>query len=89
MTDSLALKLEGSVKGPWVDELQKAWSASAETLPGRPVKVDLAGVSFIDARGRDLLLRMQKAGAVLQGALPFVRQALDSKDTNHGSPNRI
>jgi ABC-type transporter Mla MlaB component len=80
MADSLTLKLEGSIKGPWVDELQRAWSASLKALPGRPVKVDLAGVSFIDAEGRELLFRMKKAGAILQAASPFVRQVLDGQD---------
>jgi anti-anti-sigma regulatory factor len=79
MTDSLTMKLEGTLRGPWVDELQQAWSASADKSPRKPVKVDLAGVSFMDARGRELLLQMQKAGAVLQGASPFLRHVLDGK----------
>jgi ABC-type transporter Mla MlaB component len=85
MTDSLALKLEGSIKRPWVDELQKAWSASAGTSPRKPVEVDLAGVSFIDATGRDLLLQMQQAGTVLVGASPFLRYVLDG---NAGKPRK-
>jgi len=76
--DSLSLKLEGRLKGPWVAELRKAWSASAEASPRKPVEVDLAGVSFIDAGGRDLLLEMQQSGAVLQGASPFLRQVFSS-----------
>lgn len=77
MKDSESLKLEGSIKGPWVDELQKAWSASADESPSRPVTVDLAGVSFVDERGRHLLLEMQQAGAILQGASLYLRHVLD------------
>ena len=71
------LKLEGSVKGPWVEELQKAWLTSAIMSDGEPVSVDLGAVSFVDTRGRDLLLRMQKEGAVLQGASGFLREMLE------------
>ena len=79
MSDSVEQKLEGSVKGPWVDEVEKAWVAAGDAVPGKPVKVDLAGVSFIDPRGRDLLLQMQGAGVVLQGASLFLRHVLDGQ----------
>ncbi len=62
-SDVVLLKLEGSVKGPWVDELRKAWLASAKMADGKPMSIDLGAVGFVDARGRDLLLRMQKEGA--------------------------
>lgn len=79
MKNSLSLKLEGSLQGPWVDELQKAWSASALELPEKPVLVNLAGVSFMDERGRSLLLQMKQAGAILQGASLFLRHVLDGE----------
>jgi ABC-type transporter Mla MlaB component len=80
MEDSLTLKLEGSLKGPWVDELQKAWSSSTDGSSGKPVKVDLAGVSFIDPKARNLLLRMQGKGVRLEGASIFLRHLLDEQD---------
>ena len=79
MTDSLTVKLEGTLRGPWVDELQQAWSAATDKSPGKPMTVDLAGVSFIDSRGRELLLQMQREGAVLDGASLFLRHVLDGK----------
>ena len=33
-SDSVVLKLEGSVKGPWVEELRKAWLTSATMAAG-------------------------------------------------------
>jgi len=77
------LKLEGSVKGPWVDELRKAWLASAEMADGQPTSIDLGAVSFVDARGRDLLLRMQREGLALKGPSGFLRQVLEDKNTNY------
>ena len=80
MEDLLTLKLEGSLKGPWVDELQKAWSSSTERPSGKQVKVDLAGVSFIDPKARNLLLRMQGEWVRLEGASIFLRHLLDEQD---------
>jgi hypothetical protein len=81
-SEVVLLKLEGSVKGPWVDELQKAWLTSANMAGGGAVSIDLGAVSFIDARGRDLLLRMQREGVALTGASSFLRQVLEDKNTN-------
>ena len=74
--DSVLLKLEGGIKGPWVDELEKTWSGVAE---GTPVKVDLSAVSFVDERGRDLLLRIQENGGVLDGASAFLTSMFEQK----------
>jgi STAS domain-containing protein len=78
------LKLEGSVKGPWVEELRKAWLAATSMANGEPINASLSAVSFIDFAGRDLLLRMRKQGVVLTGASSFLRQLLEdgSETTN-------
>jgi hypothetical protein len=81
-SDVVMLKLEGSVKGPWVDELRKARVTSAKMAGEQPVSIDLGAVSFIDARGRDLLLRMQREGVALKGASGFLRQVLEGTNTN-------
>jgi anti-anti-sigma regulatory factor len=75
--DSQLLKLEGSLRGPWVDELQKTWSESAGTSPRKALEVDLAKVRFVDERGCDLLLQMREAGAVLVRASPYLRHFLE------------
>lgn len=68
--------------GPWVEELRKAWLTSANIAQGTPVNVDLAAVSFVDASGRDLLLRMRTKGVVLKGASSFLRHTLDDGSEN-------
>jgi anti-anti-sigma factor len=78
-SDSLLLKLEGSLKGPWVDELEKAWAALAKTAHGMTISVDLRSLSFVDSAGVDLLLRIQQEGAVLEGASTFVVSILEHK----------
>ena len=77
-SDAVVLKLEGSVKGPWVEELRKAWLTSATMAAGEALRIDLAAVSFVDGRGRDLLLEMRREGANLDGNSSFVRHILEN-----------
>jgi hypothetical protein len=81
-SDTVVLKLEGSVRGPWVEELRKAWLTSARMAGGEPQTLDLVGVSFVDGRGRDLLLRMQREGVVLDGGSSFLRHILEDGNEN-------
>jgi hypothetical protein len=69
-------KLEGKLRGPWVDEMRQCWIRIAH-LPRRvAVEVNLQEVSYVDERGRDLLLRMEREGASLVGASEFLRHLL-------------
>jgi hypothetical protein len=81
-SEVVLLKLEGSVKGPWVEEMRKAWLTATTMASGKPLNANLAAVSFIDVAGRDLLLRMRKQGVVLIGASSFLRHILgDGSET--------
>jgi hypothetical protein len=57
------LELEGKLAGPWVEELKECWRDAAGG--GRPVKILLCAVTFVDERGRDLLTEMYRRGAEL------------------------
>jgi anti-anti-sigma regulatory factor len=56
------LMLEGRLTGPWVEELRRCWEAAA-VVAASDVVIDLAGVTFIDAEGKELLIRMWQGGA--------------------------
>ena len=58
-----AIKVEGKLAGPWVDELEREWSSISNDRPGNSIDVDIRGVMFIDAGGRKLLKRMCAEGA--------------------------
>jgi anti-anti-sigma regulatory factor len=77
MENHRSLKLEGSLSGPWVEELRKAWSAGAESPQNPEVTLDLSDINFVDEAGRDLLMKIRETGAVLRGASPFIREVLD------------
>lgn len=61
--DGLTLKLEGRLAGVWVAELEECWRKSSSSLSGRPLRVDLSGVDYVDTAGRYLLVLMHRAGA--------------------------
>jgi len=74
---SFVLKLEGTVKGPWVDELSKVWLGTARQNRGEKILVDLQGVRFADSRGQALLLRMQQEGVSFIEPSAFLRFVLE------------
>ena len=50
--------MEGKLTGPWVDELNRTWHSLAPSMGEKKLQLDLRGVTFVDARGRDLLRRI-------------------------------
>jgi anti-anti-sigma regulatory factor len=57
--------VEGTLSGDWVDVVEKCWLEALHAANGAPGRVDLSGVTYIDEKGRELLARMIRAGAVL------------------------
>jgi len=61
--------LEGYLGGRWVAELERCWQSALPDRTGSTapvtVTVELAGVTFIDDLGRELLCRMRRQGARL------------------------
>jgi len=56
-------EVEGKLAGPWVEELENCWRKAANS--DRPVRVMICAVTFIDDKGRDLLVDMYRHGAEL------------------------
>jgi ABC-type transporter Mla MlaB component len=59
----LTFQLEGAVAGPWLTELERCWQ---DTLPRRcePIlRIDLTGVTCIDAAGQACLTDLHRRGA--------------------------
>ncbi len=84
---SQILKLEGTLRGPWVAELRRVWSASLDDVPINRT-IDVSFVTFVDDEGRGLLIEMREAGAALEGMSPFLRQVLDGNDTTNQADGR-
>ena len=74
--NALELVLEGRLEGPWVEVLRKSWTDIWGQPGHRYVLVDLGSVSFVDSKGRALLLNMQDAGVGLVKPSAFLREML-------------
>lgn len=64
---ALTLRLEGRLDGPWVAVLAEAWNAVKDMSDGRRIRVDLNGVTFVEAQGKARLAEMYAEGAELVG----------------------
>jgi anti-anti-sigma regulatory factor len=60
----VTFRLEGRLEGPWVRELERCWCSALGSSAGKTsVRVDLSGVTFIDAEGTWHLAAMHAQGA--------------------------
>lgn len=63
--ESTALRLEGRLAGPWVQELERCWDSLVGTTTNHPVTVDLSAVTYVDSDGKGLLEKIHQQGAKL------------------------
>mgnify|MGYP003579361927 CR=1 FL=1 len=64
---TITMKLEGKLAGPWVQEVTRVWVDTAQS-PRSGYVVDLRSVTFIDGPGQALLATMSRQGARLIAA---------------------
>ena len=81
----LTFRLEGELRGPWVKELATIWNATMACLSQKPISVDLAAVTYIDAEGFAMLTLMARQGALFlapdslnQDLVDEIRSTLES-----------
>lgn len=65
--EAVVLRLEGRLRGPWVDVLAQCWRSALAGSRGRRICVDLTGVTFVDTPGKARLADMHAHGAELIG----------------------
>ncbi len=68
------LFLEGRMVGPWVTEVRKSCENFLQS--GKELRLNLAGVSFIDSNGLALLSHFRARGVALLDCSPFVEEQL-------------
>jgi hypothetical protein len=71
------LVLEGRLGGPWVDELARFWAKLRVERDDGPIRVDLEGVTFVNAAGKALLARLYGDGALLTAQACMTRAIID------------
>jgi hypothetical protein len=78
--ETRVIRLEGKLLEPWVEEVQALFAGlEAQALPG----LDLAGLSFVDRPGLDVLRRLHRQGVQIKACSPFVAELL----SECGKPN--
>jgi ABC-type transporter Mla MlaB component len=60
---ALTFQLEGRLAGPWLRELEECWQGALATQSKSILRVDLSGVTFIDAAGQACLAALHRQGA--------------------------
>ena len=63
----LTLRLEGRLEGPWVAVLGQSFTGALHKRRGRRLRLDLNGLTFVDAEGKAALAHMYAQGAELHG----------------------
>ena len=79
---AIALKLEGRLAGPWVDELNHLWGQTAPGLKGRKLFLDLRGTTYADGGGiRVLKAIYSQTGAEILAGTPWTQYLADEVTT--------
>jgi len=73
--EGAVLLLEGKLTDPWTEELR-----TEVARDGRIRRLDLSGLSYVDAGGARLLHQLERRGVELFSASAFVRGLLDLPD---------
>ena len=72
------IQLEGKIAGPWVEEFNRTWHSLAPSLGSKQLHLDLRGVAWVDAKGRQLLRDIyQKTNASFLANSPLMQYFAD------------
>ena len=80
----LSFRLEGRLEGAWVDELETCWRGLVARAGTPALRVDLTGVTFVDAAGKAQLAVMHREGAEFV-ADDCLTKAIVSEIVGHGA----
>jgi anti-anti-sigma regulatory factor len=69
----LLVEVEGRLAGPWVDEFERSWETECGKTHSQPITVRLTNVTFIDDAGKQLLGKIFRSGARVEGNGCMVR----------------
>ena len=81
---AIEFTLSGRLAGPWVEELDRAWSETAPRLGNRTVQFDLRDLTYSDIAGKRVLrsIYAQTKAELIAGTLGSRQLAKEIKETN-------
>jgi hypothetical protein len=72
--NTVDIKLEGRLAGPWTDELRRLWSQTVPSLNRRKVSLDLRNTTYADAGGLQALREIYlQTGAEFVAGTPWTQ----------------
>lgn len=74
---AITLQLEGVMSGPWLQELKRCWKEVRARHRRRRLRLDLTGVTSVDAEGRACLAGIYWQGADLVAADCLMKAVVD------------
>jgi ABC-type transporter Mla MlaB component len=74
---ALTFQLEGRLAGPWVRVLEECWQSTLARQPRAILRVDLTGVTGIDAAGQACLAALYGQGAEFIAADCLINAVVD------------
>lgn len=80
----MALRVEGRITGPWVEELRRACETHALHHEIH-LSLDLGDIAFADAAGIALLRELLGRGVDLMRATPFIAEELKDPTLGEGT----
>jgi ABC-type transporter Mla MlaB component len=83
---ALTFQLEGRLAGPWLRELEECWRSTLARQRRPILRVDLTGVTFIDAAGKACLADLHRQGAEFVAA-DCLTKAIVAEITQAPLPN--
>jgi hypothetical protein len=81
--DEVLLVLEGSLSGPWVAEVERAWHGATTDRQPRKMKVDLSEVTFVSDEGKQLLERICASGTEIVSSDLLTKALADELSHKH------
>jgi anti-anti-sigma regulatory factor len=86
-SNSIVIKLEGRVAGPWAAELGRLWEEKAPAVAQKKLSLDLRETTFADAAGIRVLraIYSQTGAAILTGTpwTEYLAEEVARKNSQH------
>ena len=70
------LKLDGTLAGPWVEELRRTW-VEVLRMQSKTLELDLDATVSADDAGLKLLHAMKSSNVGMRGLSPYLRRLMD------------
>lgn len=76
--ETVVIKLEGRVAGPWAAELGRVWEEKAPVVAKKKLAIDLREITFADAGGMRVLKTIySQTGAAFLTGTPWTQYLAD------------